>query len=199
MYYKKLTSGPTIIEFHNNWLGEETVIVNGQIMSKKFSVFGKSHYFKVMEDGHQIRYILTTKIDAAMQVLIDLSRNGELILENVVISLGSKAKKPKVKEKTKGLALLREYELEEAITEFKKALEWSPKDPEIYFHMACAYSLLEKTQEGFECLKKAAANNLQDQEMIFNHDMLAYVRMHDAFEDFANSGFVKYDEELFKD
>ncbi len=32
---KKINIGETVFEFHNNWLGEETVIVDGQIVSKK--------------------------------------------------------------------------------------------------------------------------------------------------------------------
>ena len=35
-----------------------------------------------------------------------------------------------------------------------------------------------------------------DTEMILNHDMLAYIRMRPAFEDFLNSGFTDYDEKL---
>ena len=35
--------------------------------------------------------------------------------------------------------------------------------------------------------------------MTLNHDMLAYLRMHDAFEGFLNSGFREYDPDLVED
>ena len=94
MYYAKIASGETIIEFHNNWLGEETVVVNGQIVSKKSSIFGISHPFKVFEDGQTARYILTTKVNEQMQIMIDLSRNGEMIKEDIHITMGRKPKDP---------------------------------------------------------------------------------------------------------
>ena len=193
MQYQKLTSGNIVIEFHNNWLGEETVIVNGQIVSKKSSFWGTNHHFNVMENGHAARYILTTKVSNNMQVLLDLRRNGEIIQENVPVQFGSMPGKPQNKAKKQGLSKLKEYEVAEALIEFEKSLDLAPNDPEIYFHMACAYSNLEKTREGFECLKKAVENGLQDNEMILNHDMLAFLRMHDAFENFLNSGFSVYE------
>ncbi len=194
MQYKKIVSGETVIEFHNNWLGEETVIVNGQIVSKEYSVWGTNHYFTVMEDGHHARYILTTKVDANLQVVLDLSRNGLLVEENIPVKYSSQLGIPKNRTKQAAITKLNNYDLEEAIDEFKKALKENPKDAEIYFYLACAYSVLERTDEGFDALKTAVANGLPDQEMILNHDMLAFLRMHPAFEAFLNSGFTSYDK-----
>lgn len=193
MQYQKLTTGNIVIEFHNNWLGQETVIVNGQIVSKESSIWGTNHHFTIMENGHAVRYILTTKVNSNMQVLLDLRRNREIVQENVPVQFGSFPKKPQNKAKKQGLLKLKEFEVKKALAEFEKALDLEPKDPEIYFHMACAYSNLEKTKEGFESLKKAVENGLQDNEMILNHDMLAYLRMHEAFESFLNSGFTEYE------
>lgn len=64
--------------------------------------------------------------------------------------------------------------------------------------MACAYSVLERPWEGFEALKKAKELHLQDTEAILNHDMLAFLRMRDAFEGFLNSEFKAYDKNLLK-
>jgi hypothetical protein len=198
MQYQKLTTGETTIEFHNNWLGEETVIVNGQIVSKKYSVWGTNHFFTVMEDGRQTRYILTTRVDANMQVVIDLSKNGQLIEEGVSVPFGSRPASPHLKLKKEGLDLLKVYDLDDALEKFHEALEIKPQDAEIYFHMACAYSVLEKPKEGFDAIKMAIEHSLQDQEEILNHDMLAFLRMHQAFESFLNSGFKEYDEKLLE-
>jgi hypothetical protein len=181
-----------------NWLGEETVIVNGQIVSKKYSVWGTNHFFTVMEDGRQTRYILTTRVDANMQVVIDLSKNGQLIEEGVSVPFGSRPASPHLKLKKEGLDLLKVYDLDDALEKFREALEIKPQDAEIYFHMACAYSVLEKPKEGFDAIKMAIEHSLQDQEEILNHDMLAFLRMHQAFESFLNSGFKEYDEKLLE-
>jgi tetratricopeptide (TPR) repeat protein len=192
MQYKKIRSGDTIIEFHNNWLGEETVIINGQIVSKKSSVWGTHHHFSVFESGHQVRYVLTTKVGANLQVFLDLRRNGELIKEDVIVPYGTMSQ-PKNNAKKNGVVKLKDYELEEALKDFEKALDIEPNDPEIYFHMACAYSVLEDRKSGFECLRNAVKHKLKDIDMIFKHDMLAYIRMSKAFENFVNSNFTEYD------
>ncbi|MEZ5042117.1 MAG: hypothetical protein R2828_19625 [Saprospiraceae bacterium] len=196
MQYQKITSGETIIEFHNNWMGEETVIINGQIVSKKSSVWGTHHHFTVIEKGHSVRYVLTTKVNSLMQVLLDLKRNGTIVHENIPVAYGTIPRKPENTAKKNGIAKLKAYELDEAIEALRLALDIDADDPEIYFYLACAYSVEERTLEGFESLKKAVEHKLQDTEIILNHDMLAFLRMHEAFETFLNSNFTTYDKAL---
>ena len=193
MQYHKFVLGDTIIEFHNNWLGEETVIVNGQVVSKKSSVLGINHHFNLIENGNQARYVLTTKITDLLQVAIDLRRNGELLQENVIVRYGTGSRKPVNRSKKEGLAHLQEYELHDALDALNKALDVDPKDPEIWFHLACTHSLLEHVQEGFECLKMAVENRLGDTEMILKHEQLAFLRIHPAFESFLESHFTQFD------
>jgi tetratricopeptide (TPR) repeat protein len=196
MQYRKIISGETVIEFHNNWLGEETVIANGQLVSKKSSVWGTSHPFNVMEQGNQVRYVLRTRVNDNLAVVLDLKRNGVYIYEDLPVKLSFGTTKPQNRSKKNGLLKLKEYDLDDALEEFMIALETEPQDPEIYFHMACAYSIQEKTEEGFESLRKAVKYKLANTEMILNHDMLAFLRMHPAFEDFLHSGFSTYDKAL---
>ncbi len=196
MYYKKIKSGDTIIEFHNNWLGVETIIVNGQVVSKKSSIMGTDHPFTVMEDGHTIGYVLITKVSQNMEVLIDLKKNGVMEQEDVKVPFGGRPRTPKNPAKKRGVVLLNKYDIDEAIVELNKALKVNAHDPETWFHLACAHSIVEDTKEGFECLKKAVAYHLPDTEEIFNHDMLAFLRMHEAFEAFHQSNFSQYDEAL---
>ena len=198
MHYQKIKSGATVIEFHNNWLGEETVIINGQVVSKKSSVWGTHHAFTIIEQGHNVRYVLTTKVNSGMQVLLDLKRNGKLVEENLPVLYGSKPRKPKNLAKREGISKLMDYELDEAIQSLHLALDIDEDDPEIYFHLACAHSVQENTMEGFESLRLAVKHKLKDTEMILNHDMLAFLRMHDAFEDFFNSNFESYDKRLIE-
>jgi tetratricopeptide (TPR) repeat protein len=189
MQYQKIKSGETVIEFHNNWLGEETVIVKGKILSKKSSFLGTSHDFSVVENKKTVRFILTSKLDANMNVLLDLRRNGKVVQENIAVQYGSPPRSLKNPDKQKGIQKLQEYQLQEAVELLKKALLVNAEDPELYFHLACAYSVLERPLEGFEALREAVAYNLQDTEMILQHDMLAFLRLHDAFEGFLDSGF----------
>ena len=189
MQYRKISVGDTTIEFHNNWLGQETVIVNGQIVSKKSSIMGTSHHFTIPENGKAVHFIVTSRVNDNMQVLLDVSRNGQLIHNEMLVRYGSK---PKNLHKSKGLAKLHKYDLDDALVEFEKALQQEPKDAEVYFHMACAYSVQEKLVEGYEALRNSVEFGLQHREMILDHDMLAFLRMHPAFDDFVNSGFTTY-------
>lgn len=195
MQYQKLTAGEIIIEFHNNWLGEETVIINGQVVSKKSSITGAHHHFTLLENGKEVKYVLTSKVDAALQVFLDLRRNQELIQENVPVQFGTGPKQPKNSFKQEGIQYLKDYKLEKAVSTLQQSLDISPEDPEIHFHLACAYSVLEKPQDGFECLKNAVAYKLQNTEIILNHDMLAFLRLHPAFEGFLQSNFTNFDME----
>ena len=197
---KKITIDNNLIEINNSWIGVQTVLVNGKVVSKKFSFLGTNHYFTIVEDGHEVEYILTTKVSSktqrlkSNQFLIDLRCEGRIIKENVLIEFGTEQKKENNKYKVIGIKFLREYEIKSAIKALKRGLAFDNNDPEIYFYLACCYSIEEKTKDGFECLKKAVENNLTDTEMILNHEMLAYIRVQDGFEAFLNSNFTKYDE-----
>jgi len=194
--YQKFKVGKTFIEFHNSWFGEESVIVNGQVVSRKSSVMGTDHPFTLMENGVRAKYVLTSKLAFGFQVLLDLRRNGKLLFENVpAVMYGVAPRKPKNEAKIKGLYQLKSFELEDAISSFKKALEFDAEDPEIYFHMACAYSVLEKSPEAFECLRLAVEKGLQNTDIILTHDMLAWVRMSEGFEGFLGSNFRKFDKD----
>ena len=193
MQYHKFTVDDVVIEFHNNWLGEETVTVNGQIVSKKSSIMGTNHHFTVQHEGSLFRFVLASKLTDMMQVSLDLRRNGQLLHEDVIVRYGSKPKNPPNKAKKQGLLKLKAFEVEEALDEFKKARDVDPDDPEIWFHMACAYSLLENAEEGYSCLKMAVDKKLQDTEMILKHEMLAFLRIHKAFDGFLESNFTSYE------
>jgi tetratricopeptide (TPR) repeat protein len=192
MQYHKFVFEDLIIEFHNNWLGEEKVYVNGQLVSRKSSVMGTDHRFNLLENGKQSRYVLVSKLTDMMQVSLDLRKNGQVIEENVIVSYGGKPRKPINKEKRKGLTHLNEYELKEAVEALEAALDLDPKDPEIWFHLACAHSLMENVEEGFRCLKEAVDQKLDDHESILQHEMLAYLRIQPEFDAFLKSNFTEY-------
>lgn len=210
MYYKKIQVGDNImVEFHSNWLGEETVAVNGQVVSRKSSITGTDHVFNVVEQGAVSRYILSSKLNVYGEAFLDLRKNHKLIASDIPLSMSgfeARSSKPKSEDgfslpplintnKISGLKKLKEYHTEEALEELNKALEKNKKDPEIYFHLACAYSILEKPLEGFECLRKAVELGLNNTDSIMTHEMLAFLRIHPAFEAFVHSGWKEYDKD----
>lgn len=190
MYYTKVKAGDTILEFHNDMWGVEYVIHKGRILSKKGSILGTSHFFLIEEDGHEIRYQLNTKINAHMGIELDLYRQGKLVVKNHPIPMQAKHAYG-LAEKRKALKLLNEFDLEQAIKACHTALEKNPEDGELYFYLACAYSLLEDLDHAYDNLTQAIKYGIGDNSQIFDNDKLAYVRIQDRFEVFiAENGLV---------
>jgi len=53
--------GDTHIEFINDMMtGHENIYVNGELVSRKWSLFGKEHDFEVYEDGYWVDYTVKT-------------------------------------------------------------------------------------------------------------------------------------------
>ncbi|MCB0685076.1 MAG: hypothetical protein KDC53_01085, partial [Saprospiraceae bacterium] len=102
MQYKVIIEENNRIEFHNSWAGEETVYLNGQLVSKKSSFWGTSHYFEAFESGEKVRYILTSKVASGMEVQLDLVRNGELVQKNIAVNFGNLPEKPESIHKEQG-------------------------------------------------------------------------------------------------
>ena len=196
----KIEVGKYLIEVHINWLGVQSVVINGQIVSRKFSYAGTDHVFTLFEEGLDIPYVLTTKVSSKDfllrddEILVDLRKDGELISGNLLIRFLAGDRK-RNKYKTLGIRLLNRYEIKKAIDALNKGLEIDSNDPEIYFYLACCYSLEEKKKKCFEHIKMAVENNLNDKDLILNHDMLAFIRVQKGFEEFIKSNFVKYDKD----
>ncbi|HQV66809.1 MAG TPA: tetratricopeptide repeat protein, partial [Saprospiraceae bacterium] len=182
MQYLELVSGDITICYHNSWTGVETVEINGQTYSKQSSIMGLQHQFDVKENGILVHYQLTSRLGNDGNVLVDLLRDGIMIHKNVIVPYTTKPKSPAFADKQEGLKKLKMYDIDQAIDEFKKALKKTPNDPEIYFHLACAYSNKEMANEGLSCLVTAIEKGLKDTEMILSHEMLSYLRMQPGFE-----------------
>ena len=91
--------------------------------------------------------------------------------------------------KKSGLKKYKDYDIEEAIEDFKKALKIDPRDASIYFNLACAYSLMEDKEEAFKNLELAVTHGMSDHQRILSHDDLAFLRIQPEFESFKNNGF----------
>ena len=184
------------IEIYNNWIGVQSVFVNNQIVSKKYSFTKSEHNFSLFEDGQEVPYTLIVKVSSkeqllkSDQVIVDILKNGKTIKKDLFITFAKKQKRERNKNKIKGIDFLKEYEIDQAIEALQKGLEIDDHDPEIFFYLACCYSIKEETKKSFEFIKKAVENNLNDREMILNHEMLSYIRIQDGFEQFSESDFT---------
>jgi len=69
-------------------------------------------------------------------------------------------------------------------------------DAELYLYLACIYSLRENSLKGYEYLLKAKQKNLCDLSVFETNDMLAFLRIQEAFEGFKSSGYNSYDVSL---
>lgn len=189
MYYLKIFSGETVLEFENNIWGEEKVSVNGQLVSKQSSFLGTQHFFTIAENEEEMRYVLVSKLGPAGQVLLDLFRNGVPIHQNLLVSTSGR---PVNTHKKKGLTFLNDYRLDDAMEQFLKAKDMDSFDAEIYLFIACIYSLKEDVRNGFENLLLAKQKKLADLSVIDTHDHLAYLRIQPAFDAFRSSGYASY-------
>ena len=73
--------GDAQIEFHNALSGRETIKLNGEIVSSKFSFSGMEHIFKAIEGGEEVTYKLTTGTGLS-GVMFSLYRNEIAIIES---------------------------------------------------------------------------------------------------------------------
>lgn len=88
-----------------------------------------------------------------------------------------------------GIKKYKDFDLEDAIADFKKGLEISPGDVALHFNLACAYSLTEKKALAYHHLSKAVSLGMGDSERILRHDDLAFVRIQPEWEKFRDGGF----------
>lgn len=91
--------------------------------------------------------------------------------------------------KASGIQKYKDYDFDDAIVDFNKALKIDGKDKAVHFNIACAYSLTENKDKAFFHIDAAVANGFSDFERIKNHDALAYLRIQDEYESFVKNGF----------
>lgn len=114
--------------------------------------------------------------------------------ENAIKKQRAMYKKPVVKKKANpykesGIEKFKDYDYEEAIVDFRKALMIDAADISVHFNLACAYSLIEEKEEAFYHLDLAVKYGLKDLNKIKNHDALAFLRIQDEFEVFEKNGY----------
>ncbi len=93
--------------------------------------------------------------------------------------------------KKSGIKKYKNFDINEAIEDFAKALQLTPKDPALHFNLACSYSLNENKELAYHHLSQSVAFGLKDVDRILQHDDLAFVRIQPEFDGFRKSGFIQ--------
>jgi len=93
--------------------------------------------------------------------------------------------------KNSGMDKYKDFELEEAISDFNQALKIAEKDADIHFHLAAAYSLTEQKDKAFKHLDLAVQYGLKNKDKIDNFEDLAFVRIQEEYDAFKENGYRK--------
>ncbi len=92
--------------------------------------------------------------------------------------------------KKNGFKKYKEYDIEGAIDDLEEALKIDPNDKEIYFKLACGYSLMEEPEEALNYLHHAIHElGYKDFEKIESIDDLAYLRISPVFQAYKANGY----------
>ena len=70
----------TIIEIYNSFFGKETIKVNHEIVSEKYSIFGGEHVFAIEKEGSEADYYCIEIGMSLYGVVFNLYKNDEPII-----------------------------------------------------------------------------------------------------------------------
>ena len=62
----------TTIQFSNDWMGNETITINGKQVSKKFSFFGTKHLFTIENNSIIENYSIVSDVSFKNNIVISL-------------------------------------------------------------------------------------------------------------------------------
>ncbi len=178
--------------------GKEKVYLNDDLVSEKRNIISINtvHHFQYNQRDYEIDVfcIHLEKAEFSCSFYIDgqLQQSYRTRLQADYSSF-----KVEINEKTtptlertfqrikkRGLEELNEFQLQDAVREFKKALTIKEDDGEIHFYIACALSILEEKEQGYIHLKRALQLGLKGKDRLFSEDKLAYLRIQPEFEEF---------------
>lgn len=74
--------GKNIIEVHNSTWGKETISLNGNMVSEKFSILGAEHRFQIVENGESKEVLVKPRYDFPRGLQIDLMVDNKPFIEH---------------------------------------------------------------------------------------------------------------------
>jgi len=91
--------------------------------------------------------------------------------------------------KKEGIQRFKNFDIEGAMDQFEKALEFQYNNPALHFNLACCQSLQENREKAYYHLEYAVSNGFSDFDRIKSHDALAYLRVDPEFSTFESNGY----------
>lgn len=181
MWHKVFNLENNIIVYSMSAFGPQIVEVNGQVVFKKNqNKYPNTFLLTVVSDsdqGNQVRLVSKMDDDSG-DILLDLFHGEIQLASNTPLASGKFHNKPK----NEGISQLKKYALDEAFSSLRDGLALVPLDAEIYFHLACIYSLQENAPDAIASLDSAFAYGYTDIQAVKTHDHLAYLRIQDAYD-----------------
>jgi len=87
----------------------------------------------------------------------------------------------------------KDFDLEDALSDYEQALLVDPQDSSIYVDMAAIYSLLENKEKSYYHIIKARELGWSNTDEIIQKDDFAFIRIQQDFETFKASGYTSTD------
>lgn len=185
MWYHKFDIDNNVIVYSMSAFGPQIIEVNGKIIARKNqNKFPNTFILDIISNNevcNQLR-LVSKMDDNAGEILLDIYNNDNPIESNVKLQGG----KFRNKFKIEGISKLKDFDLNQALTSLKKGLTIVPYDSEIYFNLACVYSLQENIKDGVQSLELAIKYGFTDVNEIQTNDKLAYLRIQDEYEELLN-------------
>lgn len=185
MWYQKFEIENNVIVYSMSILGPQIIELNGKIIARKNqNKFPNTFLLDVISNNkvcNQIR-LVSKMDDNSGEILLDIFKNNNPIESNVNLKGG----KFRNKYKIEGISKLKDFELNEALELLQKGLTIVPFDSDIYFNLACIYSLQENIKNGIQSLELAIKYGFTDLNAIKTNDKLAYLRIQDEYEKLLN-------------
>jgi hypothetical protein len=182
--------------------GKEKVYANGELVSEKRNITSMNtiHHFHYNHRDYEIdvhcldmgksEFSCTVLVDGMLESSYRTRLNADYTKFEVEVNENTTPALERAffRIKKRGLEELNEFQLKDAVREFKKALVLREDDADTHFLIACALSILEEKERGYTHLKRALELGLKGKDRLFSEDKLAFLRIQPEFDDFK----VKY-------
>ncbi len=76
----KIYSDNDTLELFNNLIGKETVKINGEVVSTKYSFFGSTHTCSLLSNGEKVEY--KVQFRPGLPASFDIYKDGKPIIES---------------------------------------------------------------------------------------------------------------------
>ncbi len=155
------------------WYERERAVMDVGAMGGEHAVPSLEQVLKTEESDAVRRAAAVCLLRAGAEGLLALERSGGDVLELHLDDIGMRIRI--------GNGLLKAGKYEEALVQYRKALEIDPEDDIAWYNIACAYSLLEDLDESVAALEKSVEYGYDDLEWMQRDSDLDNIRDHPRY------------------